>query len=536
MDEGIGRGGRAGPDPAPVAAIRHGPADGGPDRAAILESRVRRCRARAPRAGPASASGAKAPHSPSMDLPKALDGPSLHLPGRPVRRRPVARPAGPARTRGGRLTAVVTANAQGCTAAASSTKVAAPPELHGALFPGLGDPAYGSFSAHTQDLIGGAWPHCGASGGARPTDGADLVLVPATTALPAGATVNPSAHLPPFQTGQKLDGACARSSRWPFSTAGGQPGQIRRCAVVDPPVPGRWVAWCAWTCSTWVDSASATFDDQFTRTTTSRFPAASAACCRARVPRWTTAARDASATAGASCWTGDLTRSRISTGTWTAACRHRRHRVLPAAVLRRPRRRCSTTWAPRHAVCCGDLDDGLPAHFWRTRDRHRLDPGRPGPAVLCRPRRCSSAEQFFTLAKAHAQLALRPGALPAGRRPSTGTTGPPCPPHGGRAAPRPLALPRPHRRLARPVLVLAEAPAAANLLDFLRVPAGWTCPLRLAAGVPGQRQRVGHRAPLATGFATSAWAWTSSPRPAVRRRPRWRAPAQKNEQTSDVGR
>jgi transcription-repair coupling factor (superfamily II helicase) len=103
---------------------------------------------------------------------------------------------------------------------------------------------------------------------------------------------------------------------------------------------------------------------------------------------------------------GDPTRARIYKD--MARHRQRRHRVLPAAVLRRSRRRSSTTWATRPGlVLHGKVDEAL-EHFWvDTRERHRFlqhDPERPilPPAAIFMP-----AEEFFARTQPHATLSMR---------------------------------------------------------------------------------------------------------------------------------
>ena len=110
---------------------------------------------------------------------------------------------------------------------------------------------------------------------------------------------------------------------------------------------------------------------------------------------------------------GDPTRSRIYKDIG-ARPRRRRHRVLPAAVLRPDRDACSTTSARDAAlVLHGEIDAAI-SRFWTdTRERHRFlqhDPERPilpPEAIFLR------VDEFFSLTGPYATLALRGAASDA---------------------------------------------------------------------------------------------------------------------------
>ena len=118
-------------------------------------------------------------------------------------------------------------------------------------------------------------------------------------------------------------------------------------------------------------------------------------------------------------------------------------------------------------VLHGDLEPAF-QRFWQdTRDRHRLVQGDPERPVLPPEALFLSAEQFYTHAHAHAQLALRPAATDA----SNGALAQPLPDLTVvRGADDPLS--RLHAHLANSphrMLVLAESDGRReSLLDFLR--------------------------------------------------------------------
>ena len=185
-------------------------------------------------------------------------------------------------------------------------------------------------------------------------------------------------------------------------------------------------------------------------------------------------------------------------------------------------------------VLHGDLEPAF-QRFWQdTRDRHRLLQGDPDRPVLPPEALFLQAEQFYTLANQHAQLALRPGVGDVAHSafvqtlPTLSVV---------RGAEDPLAHLQSHlRQSAHRLLLLAESDGRReSLLDFIRASGLHPPVFDSLAEFQASDEKVG----MATAALTAGFAWVEggidfvtetelfSAGPTTRRR-------RKQEQVSDV--
>ncbi|WP_374666593.1 transcription-repair coupling factor [Ramlibacter sp.] len=468
-----------------------------------------------------------------MDLPKLSPG----------RRMTVPRPLGSAdalllarlatRQRAeGRLTAVVTADASDAQRLLDELAFFAP-DLRGALFPDWETLPYDTFSPH-QDLISERlatlWRILQRE--------ADVVLMPASTALyrlaPPAFLAGYTFH---FQVRQKLDEAKLKAQL----TLGGynhvtqvvSPGEYAvRGGLIDLFPMGSPVPYRVDLFDDEVDSIR-TFDPDSQR---SLYPVPEVRLLPGREFPMDEPARARFRSRWRELLEGDPTRSRIykdmGNGVATAGIEY----YLPlffedtATVF-------DYLGAEATVVLHGDLEPAF-QRFWQdTRDRHRLVQGDPERPVLPPDALFLNAEQFYSRANAHPQLAVRTRADAAPDASAFAEIAPLPDLSVVRGADEPLQRLKDHvARGAHRVLLLAESDGRReSLLDFLRashltLPAFDSLDEFLASS-----ERVGiATAPLAAGFGwpehgidivTETELFASTPTARKRR---------KQEQVSDV--
>jgi len=413
------------------------------------------------------------------------------------------------------------------------------PALRCTLFPDWETLPYDSFSPH-QDLISERlatlWRLL--QHGRGPTEeGADVVLVPATTAL---ARLAPpsflAAHTFDFQVGQKLDEARLRAqlvlAGYQHVTQVVAPGEYAvRGGLIDLFPMGSPVPYRVDLFDDEVDSIR-TFDPDTQR---SLYPVPAVRLLPGREFPMDEAARALFRRRWRELLEGDPTKSRlykdIGTGVASAGIEY----YLPLFF-----EQTATLFdylgggRPEAAtlVLHGDLEPAL-QRFWQdTRERYRLASGESERPPLAPEHLFLSSEQFYTLANRHAQLALRTDsgeALPAFARLPDLTV--------ARGAEDPLARLKDHlRQTPHRVLLLAESEGRReSLLDYLR--AGGVQPVGFdtLAQFQASEEKLGiATTALHTGFAwrearldfiTETELFAVSPN--VRRR-------RKQEQVSDV--
>ncbi len=398
-----------------------------------------------------------------MDLPKLSPGKRLALP-RPVGSSDallLARLAGREKSLG-RTAAIVTADAADAQRLIDEMAFFAP-DLRCALFPDWETLPYDQFSPH-QDLISERlstlW---------RISQGeADVVLVPATTALyrlaPPAFLAGYTFH---FQVKQKLDEAKLRAQ---LTLAGYQhvsqvvsPGEYAvRGGLIDLFPMGSVQPYRVDLFDDEIDSIR-TFDPDSQR---SLYPVPEVRLLPGREFPMDDAARARFRSRWRELLEGDPTRSRIykdmGNGVATAGIEY----YLPlffedtATVF-------DYLGSDATVVLHGDLEAAF-QRFWQdTRERHRLLQGDPDRPILPPEALFLSAEQFYTLGKPHAQLALRSGVEDV---PDSALFQPLADLAVVRGAEDPLARLHAHiRSTAQRVLLLAESDGRReSLLDFLR--------------------------------------------------------------------
>jgi len=437
-----------------------------------------------------------------MDLPKLSPGKRFTLP----------RPAGGSdalllarlgqqHKAAGRITAIFTADAADAQRLIDELAFFAP-ELRCALFPDWETLPYDSFSPH-QDLISERLATLWRISQKDKDTGADVVLVPATTALyrlaPPAFMAGYTFH---FKTRQKLDEAKLRAQ---LAMAGYQhvsqvvsPGEYAvRGGLIDLFPMGSPQPYRVDLFDDEIDSIR-TFDPDSQR---SLYPVPEVRLLPGREFPMDDAARARFRQRWRELLDGDPTRSRIykdmGNGVATAGIEY----YLPlffddtATVF-------DYLGDAATVVLHGDLEDAF-ARFWQdTRERYRLIQGDPDHPALPPEALFLSAEQFYGQAKPHAQLALRPGVEDVAdnaqfqKLPTLAVV---------RGADDPLARLHAHiRATAHRVLLLAEsAGRRESLLDFLRA-SGLNPPAfdSLAEFQDAGDEKVGiATAPLAEGFA-----------------------------------
>jgi len=343
-----------------------------------------------------------------MDLPKLNPGKRFTLP----------RPCGSAdalllaqlalrEKAAGRLTAIVTADASDAQRLIEEMAFFAP-ALRCAVFPDWETLPYDTFSPH-QDLISERLATLWRISQHDKETGADVVLVPATTAL---YRVAPPAFLAgytfQFKVKQKLDESKLKGQ---LTLAGYQhvtqvvsPGEYAvRGGLIDLFPMGSLVPYRVDLFDDEIDSIR-TFDPDSQR---SLYPVPEVRLLPGREFPMDDAARAKFRSRWRELLDGDPTKSRIykdmGNGVATAGIEY----YLPlffedtATVF-------DYLGADASVVLHGDLEPAF-QRFWQdTQDRYRLVKGDPERPVLPPESLFLSAEQFYTEANAHAQLALRP--------------------------------------------------------------------------------------------------------------------------------
>ena len=344
-----------------------------------------------------------------MQLPKLIPGKRFHLP----------RPVGSAdalllarlgeREKGdGRVTAIVTADASDARRLMEEMEFFAP-ELRCALFPDWETLPYDSFSPH-QDLISERLAALWRINQRDKKHGADVVIVPATTAL---YRLAPPSFLAgytfEFKQGQKLDEAKLKAQ---LTLAGYQHvsqvvshGEYAvRGGLIDLFPMGSAVPYRVDLFDDEIDSIR-TFDPDTQR---SLYPVPEVRLLPGREFPMDEEARAKFRHRWRELLEGDPTRSRIykdmGLGIATAGIEY----YLPlffdetATVF-------DYLGNDATVVLHGDLEPAF-QRFWQdTKDRYRLVQGDPDHPALPPETLFLTAEQFYTRSKEHAQLALRPG-------------------------------------------------------------------------------------------------------------------------------
>ncbi|RCX11492.1 transcription-repair coupling factor [Extensimonas vulgaris] len=453
-----------------------------------------------------------------MDLPKLSPGKRFTLP-RPVGSADALLLAQlAAREKSGRrLTAIVTADASDAQRLIDEMAFFAP-ELRIALFPDWETLPYDSFSPH-QDLISERLATLWRISQRDQETGADVVLVPATTALYRLAPPSfLAAYTFHFKTGQKLDEARLKAqltlAGYSHVTQVVSPGEYAvRGGLIDlfpmgSPMPYRIDLF-----DDEIDSIRA-FDPDSQR---SLYPVPEVRLLPGREFPMDEEARTRFRRRWRELIEGDPTKSRIykdmGNGVATAGIEY----YLPlffddtATVF-------DYLGAQATVVLHGDVQAAF-AQFWQdTRERYRLVQGDPEHPVLPPEALFLSAEQFYTRANAHAQLALRSAA-------GAGATGGETP-EGMvsaesaasayaefatlpdltvvRGADEPLTRLQAHvQRTPQRVLLLAEsAGRRESLLDFLRASGLHPPAFESLAEFQAADEKVGiATAALGTGFS-----------------------------------
>ncbi len=402
-----------------------------------------------------------------MDLPKLSPGKRFTLPRPPGSADALLLARLAEREKAGqRRTAIVTADASDAQRLIDEMAFFAP-ELRCALFPDWETLPYDQFSPH-QDLISERLATLWRIGQKDAAQGADVVLVPATTALyrlaPPAFLAGYTFH---FKVKQKLDEAQLRAQ---LTLAGYQhvtqvvsPGEYAvRGGLIDLFPMGSLQPYRVDLFDDEIDSIR-TFDPDSQR---SLYPVPEVRLLPGREFPMDDAARARFRSRWRELLEGDPTRSRIykdmGNGVATAGIEY----YLPlffedtATVF-------DYLGSDATVVLHGDLEAAF-QRFWQdTRERHRLLQGDPDRPILPPEALFLSAEQFYTLGKPHAQLALRSGVEDV---PDSALFQPLADLAVVRGAEDPLARLHAHiRSTAQRVLLLAESDGRReSLLDFLR--------------------------------------------------------------------
>ncbi|WP_312566512.1 transcription-repair coupling factor, partial [Diaphorobacter sp.] len=437
-----------------------------------------------------------------MQLPKLSPGKRFTLP-RPVGSADALLLArlGEREKAAGRTTAIVTADATDAQRLIDEMAFFAP-ELRCALFPDWETLPYDSFSPH-QDLISERLATLWRIQQRDKDTGADVVLVPATTALyrlaPPSFLAGYTFH---FKVKQKLDEAKLRAQ---LTLAGyqhvsqvvGHGEYAVRGGLIDLFPMGSAVPYRVDLFDDEIDSIR-TFDPDSQR---SLYPVPEVRLLPGREFPMDDAARAKFRQRWRELLEGDPTRSRIykdmGNGVATAGIEY----YLPlffdetATVF-------DYLGNEATVVLHGDLETAF-QRFWQdTRDRYRLIQGDPDHPTLPPEALFLGAEQFYAQANQHAQLSLRPGVEDVAdnaqfqQLPDLSVV---------RGAEDPLARLQAHiRATAQRVLLLAESDGRReSLLDFLRA-SGLNPPafdsLAEFQGTPEERVGIATAA-LASGFA-----------------------------------
>ena len=437
-----------------------------------------------------------------MDLPKLIPGKRFALP----------RPAGAAdalllarlarrEKQAGHPTAIVTADATDAQRLLDEMAFFAP-ELRCALFPDWETLPYDSFSPH-QDLISERLATLWRIQQHDKETGADVVLVPATTALyrlaPPSFLAGYTFH---FKVKQKLDEAKLKGqltlAGYNHVTQVVSPGEYAvRGGLIDLFPMGSPVPYRVDLFDDEIDSIR-TFDPDSQR---SLYPVPEVRLLPGREFPMDEAARARFRSRWRELLEGDPTKSRIykdmGNGVATAGIEY----YLPlffdetATVF-------DYLGEQATVVLHGDLEPAF-QRFWQdTQDRYRVIKGDPERPALPPESLFLSAEQFYALANTHAQLAVRPAVEDiadnafAQKLPDLTVV---------RGAEDPLARLQAHlRQSPHRLLLLAESDGRReSLLDFLRA-SGLNPPVFDSLGeFLGSEEKVG----MATAALTSGFAW-----------------------------
>lgn len=419
-----------------------------------------------------------------MDLPKLTPGKRYTLP-RPVGSADALLLAQLAQRdkKSGKVTAIITADASDAQRLINEMAFFAP-ELRCVLFPDWETLPFDTFSPH-QDLISERLATLWRISQHDKDTGADVVLVPATTALyrlaPPSFLAGTTFH---FKVKQKLNEAKLKAqltlAGYSHVTQVVSPGEYAvRGGLIDLFPMGSPMPYRVDLFDDEIDSIR-TFDPDSQR---SLFPVPEVRLLPGREFPMDDDARTRFRSRWRELLEGDPTRSRIykdmGHGVATAGIEY----YLPlffedtASVF-------DYLGEGATVVLHGDLEPAF-AHFWQdTRERYRLVQGDPERPVLPPDALFLSAEQFYNRVNQHAQLALRPTQAQTGPHPSALPGG-----EGGgegvsayaefdalapmtvvRGAEDPLARLKSHiRNTQQRILVLAESDGRrASLLDFLR--------------------------------------------------------------------
>ena len=406
-----------------------------------------------------------------MELPKLVPGKRFHLP----------RPAGGAdalllarlaqrESAAGRLTAIVTADAADAQRLMDELSFFAP-GLRCALFPDWETLPYDSFSPH-QDLISERlatlWRIHNRGSSGNDNDGADVVLVPATTALyrlaPPSFLAGYTFH---FKVKQKLDEAKLKAqltlAGYSHVTQVVSPGEYAvRGGLIDLFPMGSPQPYRVDLFDDEIDSIR-TFDPDTQR---SLYPVPEVRLLPGREFPMDEAARARFRSRWRELLEGDPTKSRIykdmGLGVATAGIEY----YLPLFF-----EETATVFDylgdAATVVLHGDLEPAF-QRFWQdTQERFRLVQNDPDRPALPPDSLFLSAEQFYALTNRHAQLAIRPSVEDiadnpfAQKLPELTVV---------RGAEDPLARLQAHLRASgRRMLILAESDGRReSLLDFIR--------------------------------------------------------------------
>ncbi|MBS4036965.1 MAG: transcription-repair coupling factor, partial [Hydrogenophaga sp.] len=469
-----------------------------------------------------------------MDLPKLSPGKrhTLPHPGGSADALLLARLATRERA-ASRLTAIVTADANDAQRLIDELAFFAP-DLRVTLFPDWETLPYDTFSPH-QDLISERLATLWRISQRDHEAGADVVLVPATTAL---YRLAPPSFLAgytfEFKVRQKLDEARLKAqltlAGYNHVTQVVSPGEYAvRGGLIDLFPMGSLVPYRVDLFDDEIDSIR-TFDPDSQR---SLYPVPEVRLLPGREFPMDDAARALFRSRWRELLEGDPTKSRIykdiGNGVATAGIEY----YLPLFF-----EETATVFdylgGQATVVLHGDLEPAF-QRFWQdTRDRHRLLQGDPDRPVLPPEALFLQAEQFYTLANQHAQLALRPGVGDVAHSafvqtlPTLSVV---------RGAEDPLAHLQSHlRQSVHRLLLLAESDGRReSLLDFIRASGLHPPVFDSLAEFQASDEKVG----MATAALTAGFAWVEggidfvtetelfSAGPTTRRR-------RKQEQVSDV--
>ena len=402
-----------------------------------------------------------------MDLPKLSPGKRYTLPRPPGSADALLLAQLAERERAaGRLTAIVCADAGDAQRLQDEIAFFAP-KLRSAVFPDWETLPYDSFSPH-QDLISERLATLWRISQRDHETGADLVLVPATTALyrlaPPAFLAGYTFH---FKTRQKLDEAKLKAqltlAGYSHVTQVVSPGEYAvRGGLIDLFPMGSPVPYRVDLFDDEIDSIR-TFDPDSQR---SLYPVPEVRLLPGREFPMDEAARARFRSRWRELLEGDPTKSRIykdmGNGVATAGIEY----YLPLFF-----EQTATVFdylgADATLVLHGDLEPAF-QHFWQdTRERHRLLQGDPERPLLAPDALFLSAEQFYQNARHQAQLAIRPATEDVADNPLFA----PAPALSVlRGAEEPLQRLQQHlRNTAHRVLILAESEGRReSLLDFLR--------------------------------------------------------------------